>query len=147
MRRTAVLAALAAAVFLGGCGLFGSDEDEPDAAASAEQAQPSYDPVTEVRKIEIGRTRNGIVITTIGLAPGAGYVLPELRPRRDEQPGPEGYLDYDFVARAPDAASTPGSGSERARTVRADQHVELDSLRGVRGIRIHAAEGGMQMNF
>lgn len=147
MRRTAALAALAALLALGGCSLFGSDDDEPAGAAAAEPAAPVYDPVTEVRNIEIGRTRAGIVITVTGLAPGAGYAVPELRPRREEKPGPEGYLDYDFVARAPEGISNPPTATERTRMVRADRHVLIATLRGVRGIRIHAAEGGMMMNF
>lgn len=151
MRSNAALAAIAALLVLGGCSLFGSDDGEEEQVTAVEPAEPVYEPVVEVRNIEIGRTRNGIVITALGLAPGSGYAVPELRPRRDGQPGPEGYLDYDFVARAPDPALGAGlataGGSERTRRVRADHLLALRHLRGVRGIRIHAAEGGIQMNF
>lgn len=151
MRRNAALAAIAALLVLGGCSLFGSGDDEDERAAAVERAEAAYEPVVAVRSIEIGRTRNGIVITAIGLAPAPGYAVPELRPRRDGQPGPEGYLDFDFVARAPDPAlapaANPAQGAEAGHRVRADRHVSLRNLRGVRGIRVHAAEGGMLLNF
>lgn len=146
MRRIVAFAALAAASVIGGCSLFDSGKEEPAAAEQA-VAEARYEPVVEVRDIEIGRTRNGLVITALGLAPGAGYAAPELRPRRDGRPGPDGYLDFDFVARAPNPALNLGTGSERVRTVRADRHLSLDELRGAIGLRIHAAEGGMLMNF
>lgn len=146
MRRIVAFAALAAASVIGGCSLFDSDEEEPAAAEQA-VAEARYEPVVEVRDIEIGRTRNGLVITAIGLAPGAGYAAPELRPRRDGRPGPDGYLDFDFVARAPNPALNLGTGSERVRTVRADRHLSVEELGGAIGLRIHAAEGGMLMTF
>lgn len=146
MLRTAALAVCAALLLLGGCSLFDSGDDPAESAADGAPT-PVYDPVTEVRKIEIGRTRTGVVITATGLAPGPSYTVPELRPRRDEQPGPEGYLDYDFVARAPEPGTAQMPDSERARLVRGDRIVEIARLRDVRGIRIHAAQGGMLMNF
>lgn len=149
MRSIAALAAVAATLLAGGCGLFdGDDEEEAAAAAQQVAVEASYEPVVEVRQIEIGRTRNGLVITAYGVAPGAGYAAPELRPRREGRPGPDGFLDYDFVARAPlspPVAST--SASPRAHEVRGDALVEIRDMRGVRGIRIHAAEGGMMMPF
>lgn len=151
MRRKAALVAIAAMLALGGCSLFGSGDDEAEAEAeaeaAAEAAEAAYESVVEVREIEIGRTRNGLVITAIGTAPGIGYAQPELRPRREGGAGPDGYLDYDFVARAPLQPPAATEAPERARSVRADHHIGLNDLRGVRGIRVHAAEGGMMMNF
>ena len=146
MRRIAALAAVAAALLAGGCGLFGGD-DEEEVAAEQAAVEASYEPVTEVRQIEIGRTRNGLVITAYGIAPGMGYAAPELRPRRDGRPGPDGYLDYDFVARAPHNPPAAAQTAPRARQVRADELIDINELRGVQGIRIHADEGGMMMNF
>jgi hypothetical protein len=146
MRRIVAFAALAAASVLGGCSRFDPDDEEP-AAGEPAAVEARYEPVVEARDIEIGRTRNGLVITVIGLAPGAGYAAPELRPRRDGRPAPDGYLDFDFVARAPNPALNLGTGSERVRTVRADRHLSLEELRGAIGLRIHAAEGGMLMTF
>lgn len=147
MRRTPALIAIAVALSLGGCGLFGGDDAEEAAAAEQAAVEASYEPVVEVRDIEIGRIRNGLVITAVGTAPGVGYSRPELRPRREGQAGPDGYLDFDFVARAPRQPPATSDAPARARSVRADRLIEINDLRGVRGIRIHAAEGGMLMNF
>ncbi len=150
MPRSVAFVAVAAIVTLGGCsflGLGGDEEDEAEVAAAERVVEASYEPVLEVTNIEVGRTRNGIVITALGVAPGLGYAAPELRPRRDGQPGPEGYLDFDFVARAPATPVNAAQASPRARLVRADHLIALAELRGARGIRIHAAEGGMLMNF
>ena len=147
MRRIAALAAIAATLAAGGCGLFDGDDEEEAAAAQQAVVEASYEPVEEVRQIEIGRTRNGLVITAYGLAPGPGYAAPELRPRREGRPGPDGFLDYDFVARAPLNPPATASASPRAREVRGDVLVEVRDLRGVTGIRIHADEGGMMMPF
>ena len=82
MRRNAALAtaaAIAAMLALGGCSLFGSGDDKEAAAAAQVEAAALYVPVEAVRFIEIGRTRNGYVITAHGEAPGLGHGAPELR--------------------------------------------------------------------
>lgn len=146
MLRNAVLAAAVLAVLgLGGCSSSGSDKSEEN-ATQAVQADP-YVPVETVRNIQIGRTRNGIAITAFGVAPGLGFGAPELRPRRDGKPGPDGVLDFDFVARAPDARFNLGEGPVEARAVRADTLLPTRTLKGVQGIRIHGASGGLQMQF
>ena len=150
MRRNSALvtaAAIAAVLALGGCSLFGSNDDEE--AAAAEQAEPSaiYVPVEAVRQIEIGRTRNGYVITARGEAPGLGHGAPELRARREGKVGPDGFLDFDFVAQAPDPAFNLGVGTVQARMIRADLHVTERDLRGAVGIRVHGISGGLQMLF
>ena len=142
----AAIAALATPLALGGCSIFDGDDEEDETATEQQVAEARYDPVVEVAHIEIGRTRDGLVITAFGLAPTLGYARPELRPRRDGRPGPEGYLDFDFVAQAP-ATPPAGSASERARLIRADHLLPIREIQGARGIRIHAAEGGMLMNF
>jgi len=149
MRRNAALvtaAALAAALALGGCSWFGSDDAEEAAAEQVVTAE-RVAPVETVRDVEIGRTRNGYVITAHGLAPGLGYGVPELRPRRQGKPGSDGFIDFDFVAQAPDASLNLGTGAVEARSVRADLHVTERELRGAAGIRIHAVSGGLQMRF
>lgn len=147
MPKLAALAALSAMLLLGGCGLFGGDDEEEQAAAAEQQAAALYESVVEVSDIEIGRTRDGLVITAVGVAPGVGYASPDLVPRRDGQPGPDGYLDFDFVARSPLNPAAGAQASQRARTIRADHLIAIRELQGARGIRIHAAEGGMLMNF
>lgn len=151
MRRHAALAtaaAVAAVLALGGCSWFSSDDDETE-AAPAEQPETTaiYVPVEAVRDIEIGRTRNGYVITARGVAPGLGHGAPELRARRQGKAGPDGIIDYDFVAQAPDPGFNLGQGSVEARMIRADLHVTANDLKGAAGIRIHGVSGGLQMLF
>jgi len=146
MRRNAALAAAIAIILgLGGCSLFGSDKAK-ETEAQAVPADP-FVLIASVRNIELGRTRNGIAVTAFGVAPGLGFAAPDLRPRRDGKPGPDGILDFDFVARAPDAGFNLGEGPISARAVRADTLLSPRQLEGVRGIRIHGASGGLQMLF
>jgi len=143
MRIPAALA-LAAALALGGCSSSG-----PDNPATGQDAVPAevYAPVEAVREIEIGRTRDGIVLTAIGVAPGLGYSVPELRARREGQIGPDGFLDFDFVAKAPDPRLQLGEGSPQARTVRADLHLKSREVQGATGLRVHGIAGGLQVVF
>ncbi len=152
MRRNAALAtaaAIAAVLALGGCSLFGSDNEEAEEAAVDGQveADSRFVPVEAVRHIEIGRTRNGYVITARGVAPGLGHGAPELRARREGKLGPDGFIDYDFITRAPDPNFDLGQGTVQARMVRADLHVTARELRGAVGVRIHGVSGGLQMLF
>ena len=150
MRRNAALAtaaAIAAVLVLGGCSLFGSGDDEAAAAAEQVEAVSLYVPVEVVRYIEIGRTRNGYVITARGEAPGLGHGAPELRARREGKVGPDGFIDYDFVAQAPDPNLNLGQGTVQARMIRADLHVTARDLQGAVGVRIHGVSGGLQMLF
>ena len=148
MRRNAAFAvvALSTALALGGCSLFKSDDDKK---AAAEPVAPVVvaTPVATVRTIEIGTTRDGYVITAHGYAAGLGYGLPRLEPRREGKPGPDGYLDYDFVAEAPDPALNLGQGALAGRALRADVLVKAAELRGITGVRIHGAEGGLRVDF
>lgn len=147
MRRTAALVtAVAVLLSLTGCSLFKSN-DSKKTEAQAAAAAPTYLPVESVNNIEIGRTRNGIAVTAYGIAPGLGFGGAELRPRRDGRPGADGLLDFDFVARAPDARFNLGEGDLTARAIRADILLSPGQLAGAQGMRIHAATGGLQVAF
>ncbi|MEL6476463.1 MAG: hypothetical protein AAFR17_03975 [Pseudomonadota bacterium] len=142
-----VLAALT--IGLAGCGLFSDDEDElADEAPTAEDLAPTRGvPIQAVREVEIGRTRDGFVITAYGTAPELGWALPRLRARRDGQPGQDGFVDYDFVASPPKIGLERGQGSLEARSLRADVLLKTSQLRDVAGIRVHALAGGLQLEF
>ncbi|MEM6932516.1 MAG: hypothetical protein AAF526_02920 [Pseudomonadota bacterium] len=141
------LGVLVVAVALGGCGLFSDDEPDPD--LEVEQQLPNLRPVPvqAVREIEIGRTRDGFVVTAYGTAPALGYALPQLRVRRDGKPGTDGFIDFDFVATPPKPGLERPQGSISARSLRADILLERKDLRGSSGIRVHALSGGVQMAF
>ena len=146
-RNTLLVVAIAGVISLGGCSMLGFGKDTEKAAAEAEAVAESFAPVERVVNIEIGRTRNGAAVTANGVAPGLGFSSPELRARREGKPGPDGFLDFDFVARAPDPGFAMGEGVTAARMVRADVLLSPRELQGVRGIRVHGVSGGLLMNF
>jgi hypothetical protein len=143
----ATAAMVAAALGLGGCSLFSSDDKAEVAAVERAASEALYAPIEAVRRIEIGRTRDGYVITVLGIAPGLGYGAPELRVRRQGSPGPDGIIDFDFVAQAPDPGFNLGVGAVEARAIRADLMITAKELQGVAGIRVHGVSGGLQMKF
>jgi hypothetical protein len=110
-------------------------------------AEAQFAPIETVRNIEIGRTRNGYAIAVQGIAPGLGYGAPELRVRRDGKVGPDGFIDFDFIAQAPDSNFNLGAGPVEARVIRADLLVTARELQGASGIRVHGVSGGLQMRF
>lgn len=147
-----------ATVLLGGCstGTFLDDiptvwggESRADEARreAVEVARSEPVPVEAVRNVEIGRTRDGFLITAYGAAPGLGYSLPRLRPRRGGAPGIDGYVEYDFVAAEPPAGFALPAGTARTRMLRADLPVRAAELRGAAGIRVLALRGGAQLDF
>jgi hypothetical protein len=150
MRRNAALttvAAFAAVLAVSGCSLFRSDDKKEAAAVEQAAAEAQFAPIETVRNIEIGRTRNGYAIAVQGIAPGLGYGAPELRVRRDGKVGPDGFIDFDFIAQAPDSNFNLGAGPVEARVIRADLLVTARELQGASGIRVHGVSGGLQMRF
>ena len=115
----AIAVALIATLGLSGCG--GGDDEAEQAVEQVTEAA-RFAPVDKVLNVEIGRTRNGFLISATGLAPGLGYGAPELRARREGRPGPDGFIDYDLVSGARSAAqSGPGRGlgaAHHCRTAR-----------------------------
>lgn len=104
-------------------------------------------PVTAVRSVELGRTRDGFLITAFGTAPALGYALPALVVRRSGEPAADGYIEYDFVASEPAPGFSLPQGTTQTRALRADLAVTIRDLRGASGIRILALAGGVQMDF
>ncbi|MBK0397568.1 hypothetical protein H0I76_00060 [Limibaculum sp. M0105] len=144
-RSPLILPALVLAALLGGCSLFGGDDESEAEAAAIAARQP--EPMQALRKIEIGRTRDGYAITAYGTAPTTGYGAPSLRPRRDGQPGPDGYIDFDFVAVPPDPALNMPQGTLTAREIRADAQLIASRMRGVTGFRVHTLSNSGQVDF
>lgn len=128
--------------------LWGEESSKEKAAREARLAQAQIKvPVTAVRSVELGRTRDGFLITAFGTAPGLGYALPALRVRRSGEPGADGYIEYDFVASEPAPGFSLPQGTTQTRALRADLAVRISDLRGASGIRILALAGGVQMDF
>ncbi len=104
----AIAISLAAALGLAGCG-GGGDEAEQAAEQAVEAAR--FAPVDKVLNVEIGRTRNGYLISATGLAPGLGYGAPELRARREGRPGPDGFIHrFRFCRESARSPAQSGSG-------------------------------------
>ena len=134
---------------LGDVGTLWGEESARDKALREERLRQAEIkvPVTAVRSVELGRTRDGFLITAFGTAPGLGYSLPALRVRRSGAPGNDGYIEYDFVATEPAAGFRLPPGTSQTRAMRADLAVTIRELRGASGIRILAQAGGVQMDF
>lgn len=131
---------------LAGCGLFGGSEEEaavPPAVEAARRAEP----VDSVSRIEIGRTRDGYLLSAFGVAPGTGFGGPRLVARRDGGTGPDGYLDFDFLAVPPDQGFAMPQGDQRARTIRADLALRQRQIEGAAGIRVHAFRNRAELRF
>lgn len=145
--RVACLSAMLA-TGLAGCSLFGSDEEEvaevPQPVAPAEAPRL---PVAEVERLEIGRTRGGVMLAAFGRAAGPGYSRGGLVARNGGRPAQDGLLDFDFVAAAPPAGVDLPAPTPRNRAIRADAEVSIEDIRGVRGVRVHGARGGVQVLF
>ena len=124
-----------------------SPEGEGEAGEAAAEAPAPQVPIQTVRSIEIGRTRDGFLITAHGTAPGLGYSRPTLRPRRDGAPGIDGYIEYDFVATEPPAGFDLPPGTAQARELSAYLLINVNALRGAAGIRVLALRGGAQLDF
>jgi len=147
MRVSFVAVSVAVGLALGGCSLFGDDDEALETAAEAPEIVRQPEPVQAVSKIEIGRTRAGFMVSAFGTAPAIGYGRPQLRPRRNGQPGQDGLIDLDFVAIPPSPDFALPQGNPRARSLRADLELTGEQLRGARGIRVHATDRGVQMMF
>lgn len=156
-RRSSILL-LVAAFALGGCStgtllddvdtMWGGESRAEEARREAVvQARTIKIPVDSVSGVELGRTRDGFLITAYGTAPGLGYSLPQLRPRRGGQPGLDGYVEYDFVATEPPPGFALPQGTARTRALRADIAVPAGALVGTRGIRVIGQRGGAQLDF
>lgn len=133
---------------LSGCGVFSSDDEaeapfEPQVSEVVRNAEP----ITSVNDLEIGRSRDGFVVTAFGTAPALGFSAPRLRARRDGAPGNDGYIDFDFVANPPKPELERPGGAATAKALRADVFLNQRQLRNVLGIRVHALGGGLQLDF
>lgn len=128
--------------------LSGTIGSGPQAQLEAQQARiDTKVPITSVRRIEIGRTRDGVLVSAFGLAPGLGYSLPVLQARRGGRPNGNGIVEFDFVVTAPDPALDLPDGSLSARKIRADLPIAATQLGAVRGFRVIALDDAQTFLF
>jgi hypothetical protein len=83
-----------------------------------------------------------------GETPTPGWSSAELR-LMDTVPGPDGFLDVDFVARPPAGEPTieAAGAPERMRRVRGDLVLPEDQRRRLSGVRVHTAGGVTSVNL
>lgn len=142
---------LIAVLSLGACGdnaLWGGESEAEEAERlAAVEAEAAQVPIQAVRNVEIGRTRDGFLISAYGMTSRLGYSMPQLRPRRGGAPGIDGYIEYDFVATEPAPGLDLPPGTAQQRQLRADLPVSANALRGASGIRVLGQRGGAQLDF
>lgn len=147
--RGTILAA-AAGLALAGCDTI--SENTPDVEFRVfEPSQPAPEtdvtpeelvrrPVVEVVDMELGAMRRGRLLTAVGLAPATEWFAPELQPRRGGRPGPDGFIEFDFVAAPPEfnGGEAGPQGTPAQRRLRAVRALEPEDLAGVAGVRVFA---------
>ncbi|MEO0680230.1 MAG: hypothetical protein AAF192_07425, partial [Pseudomonadota bacterium] len=109
---------------------------EPSTPAEAEPEARLVDaqlrPVSRVASLELGRMHRARLLVARGEAPRTGWFQPELRPRRDGAPGPDGFLEFDFIAAPPElnGGGEPSVGSAAQRRIKAVRPIPERELRG-----------------
>ena len=116
-------------------------EDPPD----PETLLPAKVAVQRIETLELGRLADGYVLTAFGVAPGGGYYQPELRVRYEGATAADGFYEFDFLVRPPDAPEAYAAAPEAARRVRADIALTIAELRAARGVRVWSATDGNRM--
>lgn len=151
-------AAALAALSLAGCSTF---SDVADKAPGVEISvfEPSVEPtkapapvivkerrpVASVEALELGVLHDGVMLTAHGHAPEADWFSPKLEVRRDGLPGPDGFIEFDFVAAPPalnDGKRGP-VGTEMQRRIRGDVAIPAAALNGAAGLRVFSAGGAV----
>ena len=128
---------LAAASLLAGCAV-GSG---PGPVADIDPARKTL--IADAQRLEIGRVTDGFALTGFGVTEGAGWSLPELRPR-GAGVGSDGVLEFDFVALPP---AEPVAAAEGARRIRGDALIPFDRLVRANGVRIYGRRGFVEGLF
>ncbi|MEO1000117.1 MAG: hypothetical protein AAFW69_05890 [Pseudomonadota bacterium] len=137
----------AATLPLGGCGLFGGDEEE--APAPSPLAELPTDPavrIASIRGAEVGQAADGILVQATGVAPTQGYNTAALRV---VSTGADGVLVLEFVAVPPmlGAEQVAIVGPEETRTLTGVTFVPDSTLERVRILRIEAVENTAEIEF
>ncbi|MGM0585811.1 MAG: hypothetical protein ACQEUZ_14300 [Pseudomonadota bacterium] len=106
-------------------------------------------PVASVDSLELGALRRGRLLLVEGSAPATRWYKPELRPRHDGRPAPDGFLEFDLVAAPPELnAAEPGpEGTPGQRRLRAARALSPAELAAAQGVRVYAAQGAQAVRF
>ncbi|MEM6440282.1 MAG: hypothetical protein AAF763_11400 [Pseudomonadota bacterium] len=150
-RAAALAAAFGAALAASGCETISDNVDfevlepsQPEAPTPpARLVDAQLALIDSIESLEVGTTRNGVLLSAFGSAPRQGWFQPALRPLNDGLPGPDGFLDFEFVAAPPElngGAALP-VGAPAQRRVKAVRPIPRRTLSGAAGLRVFAAQG------
>lgn len=149
MRRTGLacvfvlpLAACSATVEVGSLNPFRGRDAPAGPAAPVDR----HEPVAAVLAVEAGQAHRGLIVTATGAAQLQGYFRPELRLRNGGRPGPDGFIELDFVAIPPET-TTLQPGDAATRRLVAAQFLPSDLVAAARGVRVIAAGGALERRF
>jgi hypothetical protein len=70
-----------------------------------------------------------------------------LAPRRGGAPGPDGFVEFDLLARPPAEGFAMPRGGEAVRRIEAVRLIPADELGSARGVRVFAARNASQIAF
>ncbi|MGB0411975.1 MAG: hypothetical protein ACPGFA_10335 [Pikeienuella sp.] len=150
MRPIAMTVAIAACLGLGACQtideLAGLEEEVKESIAKVEEGPPAQS-VSRIDTLELGRLHRGYMLTAIGLAPGLGYWDPKLVIRYNGELAPDGFYEFDLVARPPYEPIGNDQAPIPARRVRGDFEITPEMLRSARGVRVWSERDNVEGRF
>ncbi len=145
---------------LAGCTISGGGPGDP-LSTESRQLQEAYvaslrEPTPRVTGLELGRMRDGFLLSAFAQTATQGWSAALLRPRTPLMAA-DGMLEFDFVAAPPqpdtDKASAAGPEETQAEpprrpaTLRADRVLAPSLVAEAVGVRVFAREGSIEGRF
>ena len=105
--------------------------------------------ILRATRVELGTTRQGKLLTAYGEVADSGWYQPALTARNDGLPGPDGFIEFDFVAADPVVNGLPPAplGTAEQREVRAVTVIYRESLNIAVGLRVNSESGPIAVRF
>lgn len=127
--------------------VLGPSTEAPAPAAPASISERRQ--VQSVERLEFGAIHEGRMMTAWGHAPESDWFSPRLEVRRDGLPGPDGFIEFDFVAAPPalNGGEQGPLGTEAQRRIRADLPLSRALTDGAVGVRIFAQDSAIAHRF
>lgn len=150
MRPIAITVAVAVCMSVSACETIDElagleDEIRADVAERSEGPPPQT--ASRIDSLELGRLHRGYMLTAIGLAPGLGYWDPALVIRYNGELAPDGFYEFDLVARPPYEAVESENTPITARRIRGDYEITPEMLRSARGVRVWSERDNVEGRF
>ena len=150
MRPIAISVALAVTMGLSACETLDElatfDEEIRESVKKRQEGPPAQS-ASRIDNLELGRLHRGYMLTAIGLAPGLGYWDPKLVIRYNGELAPDGFYEFDLVARPPYVQEGSENAPITARRIRGDYEITPEMLRSARGVRVWSARDSVEGQF